>query len=352
VNIDQSRSLASLAFVAALTPLKSQPWKSAAGQISVAADPDMPGRFRATMTVAGMDLNGARIVWEAQDQEPAYGLNYAFTPKGNGSQWVEAEAQWPDGRRVVAATTFNYDNPIVNWVDDDLPEGAIPGADGGDFWNWVNTTPNPAVGSVAHQSVIAAAQHQHWFDGAASTLSLTAGDVLFAWVYIDPANPPQEIMLQWNEPGGSWDHRAYWGANKINYGTDGTVSRRSMGAMPAAGQWVRLQIPASLVGLEGKTVRGLAFSAYGGRVTWDAAGKASASALASLMQPKVSPGTSGVSIAWDSSLGRTYRVTYKNSLTQSNWIVLNSITATGIRSMLTDTNKSGGQRFYMVATAD
>jgi Glycosyl hydrolase family 9/Bacterial Ig domain/Cellulase N-terminal ig-like domain len=352
VNIDQSRSLASLAFVAALTPLKSQPWTSATGQISVAPDPDAPGRFRATMTVAGMDLNGARIVWEAQDQEPAYGLNFAFTPKGNGSQWVEAEAQWPDGRRVVAATTFNYDNPIVTWVDDDVPEGAVPGADGGDFWNWVSSSPNAAVGTVAHQSAIAAGQHQHWFDGAASTLSIAAGDVLFAWVYIDPANPAQEIMLQWNESGGNWDHRAYWGANKINYGTDGTLSRRNMGAIPTAGQWVRLQIPASQVGLEGKTVRGLAFSAYGGRVTWDAAGKASASALASLMQTQIVPGTSGVNIAWDSSLGRTYRLSYKNSLTQSNWIVLNSITATGIRSMLLDTDKSSGQRFYMVATAD
>jgi len=298
-----------------------------------------------------MDLNGARIVWEAQDQEPCYGLNYAFTPKGNGSQWVEAEAQWPDGRRVVAATTFNYDNPIVTWVDDDVPEGAVPGADGGDFWNWVSSSPNAAVGSVAHQSAIAAGQHQHWFDGAASTLSIGVGDVLFAWVYIDPANPVQELMLQWNE-GGSWEHRAYWGANKINYGADGTVSRRNMGAVPAAGQWVRLQIPASQVGLEGKTVRGLAFAAYGGRVTWDAAGKASSSALASLMQTQITPGASGVNIAWDSSLGRTYRLSYKNSLTESNWIVLNSITATGVRSMLLDTNKSSGQRFYMVAAAD
>jgi RHS repeat-associated protein len=46
-----------------------------------------------------------------------------------------------------------------------------------------------------------------------------------------------------------------------------------MGGLPAAGQWVRLEVPASLVGLEGKTLNGMAFTLYGGRATWDCAGK-------------------------------------------------------------------------------
>jgi hypothetical protein len=79
-------------------------------------------------------------------------------------------------------------------------------------------------------------------------------------------------MLQWND--GSWDHRAYWGANNIGWGTNGTNSRRFMGALPPAGQWVRLEVPASLVGLEGRVLNGMAFTLYGGRATWDHAGKA------------------------------------------------------------------------------
>ena len=95
-----------------------------------------------------------------------------------------------------------------------------------------------------------------------------------AYVYIDPANVPGEIMLQWND--GTWEHRAYWGANLItSWGVDGTNSRRFMGPLPPAGQWVRLEVPASLVGLEGRTLNGLAFSMYGGRATWDRAGKSS-----------------------------------------------------------------------------
>jgi hypothetical protein len=49
-----------------------------------------------------------------------------------------------------------------------------------------------------------------------------------------------------------------------------------MGALPPAGQWVRLQVPANLVGLEGHVLNGMAFTLVGGRATWDHAGKASA----------------------------------------------------------------------------
>src|SRR5206468_2863394 len=85
---------------------------------------------------------------------------------------------------------------------------------------------------------------------------------------------PTELMLQWNN--GTWEHRAYWGADSISYGVNGTDSRRYMGALPAAGQWVRLEVPASQVGLANSTLKGMAFTAFNGRGTWDAAGKGTA----------------------------------------------------------------------------
>ena len=48
-----------------------------------------------------------------------------------------------------------------------------------------------------------------------------------------------------------------------------------MGDLPAAGQWVRLEVPASAVALEGRTVTGMAFTLYDGQAYWDAAGKSS-----------------------------------------------------------------------------
>jgi hypothetical protein len=64
-------------------------------------------------------------------------------------------------------------------------------------------------------------EHQRYFYNATATLSVAVGDSLFSYVYLDPANPPSEVMLQWNN--GSWEHRAYWGMNLIGWGSDGTA---------------------------------------------------------------------------------------------------------------------------------
>jgi YD repeat-containing protein len=160
------------------------------------------------------------------------------------------------------------------WVDDALPAGASAASEGGDSWNWLGYSPAPYSGTVSHQSIIASETRQHYFQGATQTLQVNAGDSVYAYVYLDPANRPSEVMLQWCSNESGWGHRAYWGANDIPWGTDGTADRKYMGPLPAAGGWVRLEVPASAVGLEGKTLHGMAFTLHGGRVTWDQAGKA------------------------------------------------------------------------------
>jgi YD repeat-containing protein len=157
------------------------------------------------------------------------------------------------------------------WVDDALPAGAVAFGDG-DGWSWVTSGPAPYSGSVSHQSNVVAGMHQHFFAAATAKLSVAAGENLYAYVYIDASSPPTEVMLQWNSDEEGWNHRAYWGADQIGWGTNGTGSRRYMGGLPAAGGWVRLEVPASLVGLEGKALNGMAFTLYGGRASWDRAG--------------------------------------------------------------------------------
>jgi hypothetical protein len=105
-------------------------------------------------------------------------------------------------------------------------------------------------------------------------MQVETGDTLFAWVYLDSASPPSEVMLGWYD-GTSWEHRAYWGANDITYGTSGSAGRYYAGPLPAAGGWVELSVPASAVGLEGLAVTGMDFSLYGGGATWDDIGRAS-----------------------------------------------------------------------------
>jgi hypothetical protein len=104
-------------------------------------------------------------------------------------------------------------------------------------------------------------------------MAVQPGDVLYCFIWIDPTNPPTEIMLQWWVNSDA-EHRAYWGANSITFGTNGTNSRRQINpAIPATGRWVRLDVPASQVGLEGLTVTGMAFILFGGAATWDQAGR-------------------------------------------------------------------------------
>ena len=169
------------------------------------------------------------------------------------------------------AVTTPDSNDVV-WFDDALPTGASPTSDG-DPWSWITSSPTPISGTSAHQSNIVSGAHQHYFDGATATMSVSTGDKLIAYVYLDPNNMPNEVMLQFND--GSWEHRAYWGANNIGWGNNNTNSRRYMGSLPATGgQWLRLVVPASDVGLEGRTVKGMAFTLHGGRATWDRAAKA------------------------------------------------------------------------------
>jgi fibro-slime domain-containing protein/uncharacterized repeat protein (TIGR01451 family) len=180
------------------------------------------------------------------------------------------------GTRQAVFTISSLKSPAdVIWVDDDVPTGASVSGDSDGGWFWVTTNPPPFSGTRSHQSALLPGIHQHLFTGAsnANALTVSAGDYLIAYVYLDPTTPPTEVMLQWNDGSGGWEHRAYWGANSIPFGANGTNSRRFMGALPATGKWVRLEVPASLVGLEGRTLNGMAFTLSGGRATWDHAGK-------------------------------------------------------------------------------
>ncbi len=278
IAVNQARGLLATVFLAQHTPAASRPWKTARAEIVVPkTTAPLHTPLTLSVSVPGEDLANARVVWEARDQEPALGSTYTVSPKNNGPQWVEAEVEWPDGRRAFAASTFTADSATVAWLDDALPAEATPASSGGDGWNWITADPAPQVGTRAHQSNLAAGLHEHWFTGASATLTVAAGDILFAWVWLDPKNPPTEIMLMWND-GTSWEHRAYWGANTITYGTNGAAGRFAAGALPATGQWIKLSVPARAVGLEGATVNGMGFAQFDGRATWDAAGRVNAAA--------------------------------------------------------------------------
>jgi len=116
--VNQARQLATAAFLMAKTSTATQVWRSATAQIAMPAVVGISNSATATFQVPNFDLAKARVVWEAQSQEPAFGSNFVFTPTNYGTQWIEAEAQWPDGRRVFAMTNFFSTNgsPSVSVV--------------------------------------------------------------------------------------------------------------------------------------------------------------------------------------------------------------------------------------------
>ncbi len=155
------------------------------------------------------------------------------------------------------------------WVEDDAPAGAK--LEGDSPWEFVMAPEHPVHAGTKSTRRQADAMSQHFFTGAAPTLKIGEGDTLFAYCWIDPANPPKTVMLQFND--GNWNHRAFWGEDTIAFGAGDTPEHRSMGPLPKAGEWVRLEVNAAHVGLPaGTELNGWAFTQFGGTVYWDHAG--------------------------------------------------------------------------------
>jgi hypothetical protein len=175
-----------------------------------------------------------------------------------------------------------------SWFEEKLPFGASTEGN----WHWEHFRNRPV-----HTEPVTLGTHGHWFQGDPVGHSVTPGDMLFAYVWIDPQNPPETLFLQWYD-GETWDHGAYWGKDNIKEGkADSPACIKISGTLPKAGEWVRLEVPAVAVGLqgkapvtpdnlnkgvlvpaekdlgpEGKTLRGMAFKLHGGRCFWGRAG--------------------------------------------------------------------------------
>ena len=247
------------------------------GAIPVVGDWDGDGKT----TVGSFSGSNATFSLRNTNTTGPADLTFQYGVVGNS---IPIAGNWDGPRAVGCGDTV--------WFDDTLPAGAVT-TGYNEVWANITNNPVPFSGRWAHPSPAAAGEHGHFFNGATQTLPVAAGEKLFAYVYLDAVNTPAEVMLQWNN--GSWEHRAYWGANTITWGVDGSNSRRYMGPLPPAGQWVRLEVPASLVGLEGATVNGMSFNLAGGGAAWDRAGKTTAASASVLISEFRFRGTGGAS---------------------------------------------------------
>ncbi|MDJ0574112.1 MAG: hypothetical protein QNJ65_02950, partial [Xenococcaceae cyanobacterium MO_234.B1] len=182
------------------------------------------------------------------------------------------------------------DSDIV-WVGSELPTGAKIGENQG--WKWISAKEKLDILTESEEQIaarqipfastraliregISLNQAIYFISDAAEPLSVSRSDSLTTYVYLDPNNPPRQLVLWWIVDSSRINRRlrqVYWGELGID-----SNSNRYMGPLPISGRWVRLEVPVSLLGLTvDNAIVGMAFIADG-RVAWAHAGKSTAGA--------------------------------------------------------------------------
>ena len=188
-----------------------------------------------------------------------------------GQVWIDAIGR---GACALGTAPSPPADPFESvWFDDQLPEGAVAEPAGGIVSAWTWDESQSAGGTRSHREPLRTGLHEHYFEGSAP-LKVGQGDVLFAWVLLDPCNPPDMVDLTFKaDDATQWEHKAFWGEDRMPWGTLGTASRYPMGPLPELGKWVRLEVPAALLGLEGSTISGAAFVLNDGQAWFDRSGR-------------------------------------------------------------------------------
>ena len=160
----------------------------------------------------------------------------------------------------------------VIWLDDDFPAGAKVQSSGAAL-SWLEG--DAAGGVLAGQRSLertATGIAQDFYQEGAEPIELPANAEIFAHVWLDPENPPKSVMLQFHV--GNWNHRVVWGdPEAIAWGELGKATRHHAGDLPAAGEWVRLSVPAAALEMKaGTKVGGFALTQFDGHVRWDLVG--------------------------------------------------------------------------------
>jgi hypothetical protein len=179
---------------------------------------------------------------------------------------------WFDLGGLAACAAPRAQAPLVvpgdiQWFDDTLPADAVEDSPVGEVipWSWGST--QAARGAKSNLISSGSSVVRQGFTGTSETLRVGSGDLLYAYVLLDPCAPPRAVSLSWR--AGSALYTGYWGDATV----PGSGGRR-IGTLPRAGVWSRLEVPASLLGVEDLTINGLSIAIDGGAAFLDTFGRA------------------------------------------------------------------------------
>ena len=157
-----------------------------------------------------------------------------------------------------------------SWLEDSVPQAARE--QGG--WVWARK-PDPVHSGERSLMLTGNGRQERSFRNSTYWLVAAPGDQLFAWVWIDPKNPPRVIQLKFGSEAqpGMFEHSVFWGDLQALGEPPPLPTPRRLGELPPAGQWVRLQIAADSLGIKpGTVLRQMAFLQVDGTVYYDKVG--------------------------------------------------------------------------------
>jgi RHS repeat-associated protein len=160
-----------------------------------------------------------------------------------------------------ATSTLLSDADILpRWLTGSLPEGTI--VEGS--WRWIDE--RDPLGAAVHETS-GAGLDLHLVRDTQAAWFLGTGDRVVQYLWLDPADPPEQILLQVYGDGADGEHRIVIGEELLDLGASPGAAMVKL-SLPAPARWLRLSIPAAELGLTGRRVEGFAFASYGGRVLW------------------------------------------------------------------------------------
>ena len=220
--------------------------------------------------------------------DPGFDGNILLTPPILQLSTPEQEKSMAEIDRLIAAkqkaireaiASFKYVDPATLtppppvrtgetiWFEDAFPAKAKVEASGNPT-TFVEAGQGPVHSGKRSLKRTAKGVAQDFFANGAS-FEIPANGVISVWTYLDPANLPKSIMLQFHV--GGWNHRAFWGEEgAIPFGKVRTPEKVNMGKLPEAGKWTQLKVDIAKLGLKpGMKVDGFAFTQFDGTVYWD-----------------------------------------------------------------------------------
>lgn len=158
------------------------------------------------------------------------------------------------------------------WIEDAAPAGAST------FTSTAWDEARKVSGTRSFTTAAAAGAKQIVFRNGTSPLTVAHGESLAFYVLVNECAPPTSIRAMWRATDGHQQTRI-WGQP--------IGSEVPVGPLPAPGTWTRLEVPASAVGMEFRSISTMEFTQYDGQAWFDRAGAGAAACY-----PAVAPAPS------------------------------------------------------------